>query len=272
MREPKLLLSVGLVTDIHYCDGNAKINRFYRESLVKLEEAGRVLQEAKIDLAIELGDLIDIGPRPDPEAERAYLRTIDAVFAKVCADRHYVLGNHCVTTLKKADFLATVGKKQSWYALQRNGVTLIVLDACFRSDGVAYGEGPFDWKDTEIPLRQRRWLAHTLRRAPGPVVVFVHQRLDTDETSPYTIRSAQDVRCLLEASGKVKLVVMGHSHGNALSVINGISYVTLAAMVEGSGLENSGYSKLQVFSDGSLELTGFRKHAKHPAHGKRFGA
>lgn len=263
---------MGLVTDIHYCDGDTRINRFYRESLAKLDEAVRVLRDSKVDVALELGDLVDVGPKPDPEAERTYLRTIDAVFAKVGADRHYVLGNHCVATLTKVDFLATVGKKRSWYSLKRNGVTLVVLDGCFRSDGVAYGEGRFDWKDTDIPLSQRRWLARTLKQASGPVVVFVHQRLDTPLGSPYTIQSAQDVRCLLEESGKVSLVVMGHSHGNALSTINGISYVTLAAMVEGSGLENSGYSKLQVFSDGTFELEGFRKHAKHPVHRKRLGA
>ena len=32
-------------------------------------------------------------------------------------------------------------------------------------------------------------------------------------------------------------------------------------MVEGSGFENSGYSLLEVFGDGSLRLRGFRRQA-----------
>jgi predicted phosphodiesterase len=269
MSDPRPLLTVGLVTDIHYADCPPRSNRYYRESLTKLEEAVRVLREKKIDLAVELGDLIDAGEQADATTEREFLRRINTVFTPLSADRHYLLGNHCVATLKKSEFLEAIGKKQSFYAIQRKGVTLIFLDACFRSDGVAYGEAEFSWKDTEIPLAQRTWLESTLQKAKGPVVVFVHQRLDTPPESPYTIKSAPTIRRILEQSKKVSAVVMGHSHGNAQTVIQGIPYLTLAALVEGSGLENSGYSTLSVFADGSVSLEGFRKHALHPAHGKR---
>lgn len=269
MSDPRPLLTVGLVTDIHYADSRPRANRYYRESLTKLEEAARVLREKKIDIAVELGDLIDAGERADTATELEFLRRIDAVFSSLSADRHYVFGNHCVATLKKSEFLATVGKKHAYYTVYRKGVTLIFLDACFRSDGVAYGEGEFSWKDTEIPPAQRTWLEKTLAKAKGPVVVFVHQRLDTPSESPYTVKSAPDVRRILEQSKKVSAVVMGHSHSNAQTVIQGIPYLTLAALVEGSGLESSGYSILSVFADGSVSLEGFRKHALHPAHGKR---
>lgn len=269
MSEPKPLLTLALVTDLHYADIPPRINRHYRESLSKLEEAVRVLRDEKPALAIELGDLIDAGDRADAATEREYLRRIDAVFSNLARERRYVLGNHCLATLTKPEFLATVGQKRSYGTLRRNGVTLIFLDACFRADGVAYGDEPFDWKDTDIPPAQRHWLEKTLKSAKGPVVVFVHQRLDTDEKVPYTIKSAPEVRQILEQSKKVVAVVMGHSHKNELQTLRGIAYLTLAAMVEGTGPENNGYSLLRVFEDGSIELTGYRKHAKHPAHGKR---
>jgi predicted phosphodiesterase len=268
MQGVKRLLTVGLVTDVHYADARPRINRYYRESLTKLEEAARVLRELKVDVAVELGDLIDVGFQNSTEKELAFLKRIDQVFAGMADERHYVLGNHCVATLKKSEFLAAVGKKRSYYAVSRNRVKLIFLDACFRADGVAYGEGPFRWSDCEIPREQRTWLEKELKCARGPVVVFVHQRLDTPLESPYTIKSAVEVRRLLEESKKVRVVVMGHSHCNVLTELNGISYLTLAALVEGSGLENGGYSALKIFSDGSFELEGFRKHAQHPAHGK----
>ena len=36
--------------------------------------------------------------------EQRYLRTINKEFANICPKRHYVLGNHCVDTLKKEEF------------------------------------------------------------------------------------------------------------------------------------------------------------------------
>ena len=269
MSEVKRLLTIGLVTDIHYADAKTRINRYYRESLTKLDEAACVLRGKKVALAVNLGDLIDAGEKADTATEIEFLKRIDSVFATMAPERHYILGNHCVATLQKSEFLATVGKKRSYYSLQRCGVHLIFLDACFRSDGVAYGEGAFEWTDTEIPAAQREWLKKTLKKASSPVVVFVHQRLDTPPGNHYTIKSAPEVRQILEQSKKVSAVFMGHSHGNAQTMINGIPYLTLAAMVEGSGPENSGYSALGIFSDGGVELEGFRKHAQHPAHAKR---
>lgn len=269
MNEAKLLLTIGLVTDVHYADAFPRANRYYQESLTKLEEAACVLREGKVDIAVELGDLIDTRRKPDLVREREYLKRINMVFTGMAPERHYVFGNHCVTTLKKQEFLEIVGQKKSYYSLKRKGVHVIFLDACFRSDGVAYGESSFAWTDTEIPPAQREWLKACLRRCTGPVVVFVHQRLDTAQGDLYTIKSAPLVRQILEQSKKVSAVVMGHSHHNAQTIINGIPYLTLAAMVEGSGPENNGYSALRVFDDGSFELEGFRKHAQHPAHGKR---
>ncbi|WP_395088333.1 metallophosphoesterase family protein [Armatimonas sp.] len=269
MSEAKRLLTIGLVTDVHYADAFPRANRYYQESLTKLEEAACVLREEKVDIAVELGDLIDTRRKPDLVREREYLKRINMVFTAMAPERHYVFGNHCVTTLKKQEFLTIVGQKKSYYSLKRKGVHLIFLDACFRSDGVAYGEGAFEWTDTEIPAAQREWLKTTLKKASSPVVVFVHQRLDTPPGNHYTIKSAPEVRQILEQSKKVSVVFMGHSHHNAQIIINGIPYLTLAAMVEGSGPENSGYSALRVFDDGSFELEGFRKHSQHPAHGKR---
>ena len=51
----------------------------------------------------------------------------------------------------------------------------------------------------------------------------------------------------------------GHSHRNDLQQIEGIDYVTLVAMIEGSGEENNGYGVLEIHKDGSLRLKGFRR-------------
>ncbi|MBC8138370.1 MAG: metallophosphoesterase [Fibrella sp.] len=260
----KPVLRLGLITDVHYADADTKGTRYYRESLGKMREAVTHLNGEKVDVAVALGDLIDTPNPPDVAKETGFLKIITGEFGKLNAPRHFVLGNHCVSGLTKAQFLAGCGQSRSYYSFDKNGVHCVVLDACFRADGTAYAPGEFKWTDTEIPAVERDWLEKDLQSATGKVLVFVHQRLDAPKNSDYLIHSAPAVRTILEKSGKVLAVFQGHSHQNELQVINTIPYLTMAAMIEGSGPENSGYSVLGVHPDNSLTLTGFRKHAAHP--------
>ena len=259
---------VGLVTDTHYADADPRGRRYYRESLGKMREAVEVLQKRGVDVAIELGDFIDSLPQATAASEIGFLKRIDAEFCRLRrAERHYVLGNHCVTTLTKEEFLRTVQRPRSYYAFDRGGFHFVILDACFRRDGAPYGQGNFTWTDTEIPLEEREWLAADLKATKNKVIVFVHQRLDLPVGDKYAICSSPEVRRILEESSKVWAVFMGHSHTNEYRRINGIHYVTLAAMVEGSGAANSAYAVLNVYPDGTLRLKGFRRHAEHPLAG-----
>lgn len=261
-------LKVGLVTDVHYADADTRGTRHYRESLGKMREAVERLNAEKVDLAVELGDLIDTPQPPDPAKETGFLRAIAGEFGKIKAPRHFVLGNHCVSGLTKERFLDNVGQKRSWYSFDQGGVHCVVLDACFRRDGVAYAPGNFEWTDTNVPPDQREWLAADLKATTNRTLVFVHQRLDQAPIESYRIHSGPAVREILETSGKVLAVFQGHSHKNELQTIGGIAYCTLAAMVEGSGAANSGYSVLGVHPGGTLTLSGFRRHADHPLVGQ----
>jgi alkaline phosphatase len=264
-QDRKPLVTVGLVTDIHYADAEARGTRYYRESLNKMREAVRVLNRVDVDVAIEMGDLIDATAVPSAAAERGFLKTIKAEFEKLRADRHYILGNHCVFTLTKDEFLDTCEQRKSYYSFDRNGVHFIILDACYRRDGVPYQPGRFAWPDTDIPPSEREWLEADLKATDLPTLVFAHQRLDLWPGHVYAIWSCQAVRRILEESGKVLAVFQGHSHKNRLFTINNIPYLTLAAMVEGSGPPSNGYSAVRVYPDRTLTLTGFRRHAEHPA-------
>jgi len=253
------LFRVGLMTDLHYADKAPTKTRFYREALDKLDEAVDHFNKEKPAFVIELGDFIDIAATMEQELE--WLGTIEKRFARLSMPRHYVLGNHCVTTLTKEEFAAHTGmSKTPHYAFEEAGVTFLVLDACYREDGVAYGRENFDWKDTFIPQAELDWLQAQLTSTKGPVVVFAHQRLD--ESAPHMVKNASAVRAVLEKSGKVLAVFQGHSHKNDYQQIAGIHYTTLVAMVEGSGAENNGYTMLDVLPDGSLRLKGFRRQVK----------
>lgn len=252
-------LRIGLVTDLHYADKAPAGSRHYRETLAKLEEAARQFEQDKLSLLVELGDFIDAAD--SVAVEQSYLKTVNRPFSAICRDRHYVLGNHCVDTLHKEEFLEVVEQEKSYYSFDRGGFHFIVLDACFRSDGQPYGRKNFQWTDANIPAAELQWLEGDLKASDKPVIVFAHQRLDVSNN--HGIKNRADVRKLLEASGNVLAVFQGHSHQNDLKEIGGIHYCTLVAMVEGSGRENNGYSLMELDQNGTIRLTGFRKQRSH---------
>jgi alkaline phosphatase len=253
---PKRIARIGLVTDSHFADRETAGTRHYRESLGKMSEAMAKFREAEVQLAVELGDFIDAAPTVKEEI--GYLKSIEKVFASCKVPRHYVLGNHCVFTLTKEEFLAEIPAKKTYYATDHGELHLVVLDACFRADGAGYQRNNFEWTDANIPESELEWLAADLQKTTRQTIVFVHQRLDVDDH--YGVRNAAAVRQVLEKSGSVLAVFQGHNHVNDHRQLEGIHYVTLAAMVEGSGAQNNGYSLLDVHADGLLALHGFRQH------------
>ena len=252
-------LRVGLVTDLHYADKAPAGSRHYRETLGKLEEAAERFDKAQANFVVELGDFIDAAD--SVEVERAYLKRVNAEFSQISQDRHYVLGNHCVDTLTKGEFLEGVEQKKSYYSFDRGAFHFVILDACFRSDGKPYGRRNFQWTDANIPAAELAWLQADLKGTAKQTIVFAHQRLDV--RSAHGVKNNEAVRQVLEASGNVLAVFQGHSHQNDLNTIGGIHYCTLVAMVEGSGKASSGYSLLELGSNGTIRLSGFRKQQSH---------
>ncbi|MEZ5944941.1 MAG: metallophosphoesterase [Planctomycetaceae bacterium] len=252
-------LRVGLVTDLHYADKAPAGTRHYRETLAKLEEAARQFEKDNPSFLVELGDFIDAADSVD--VEQSYLKTINGKFSAICKDRHYVLGNHCVDTLKKEEFLGGVEQEKSYYSFDRDGFHFVVLDSCFRSDGEPYGRKNFQWTDANVPAAEIEWLESDLKANDMPVIVFAHQRLDVSNN--HGVKNNADVRKVLEASGRVLAVFQGHSHQNDLKNVGGIHYCTLVAMVEGSGTENNGYSLMEIEPNGTIHLTGFRNQKSY---------
>jgi len=252
-------LKIGLVTDLHYADKPPAGTRHYRESQTKLTEAGLKFEKEQPEFVVELGDFIDAAD--SVQTEKSYLKTINAQFSELPGKKHYVLGNHCVFTLTKQEFLEGVGQKKSYYSFDSGGYHFVVLDSCFRGDGTPYGRKNFKWTDPNIPAAELDWLKSDLKVTSKKTIVFAHQRIDVE--NHYGVKNSPQVRQMLEESGKVLAVFQGHSHRNDVKRINGIHYCTLVAMVEGSGTDNNGYSTLEILSDDTLKIHGFKKQASY---------
>ena len=252
-------LQIGLVTDLHYADKPPAGTRHYRETPAKLAEAAAEFSKNKPAFLVELGDFIDAAD--SVKTELGYLKKINRDFSAICKNRHHVLGNHCVYTLTKKEFLETVGQKKSYYSFDSGNFHFIVLDSCFRTDGQPYGRKNFEWTDPNIPMAELDWLRADLKSTSKKTVVFAHQRLDV--SSVYGVKNAPAVRKILEDSKQVLAVFQGHSHENDHKEIGGIHYCTLVAMIEGSGVSHNGYSVMKLSDDGSIRLDGFRNQGDY---------
>lgn len=249
----KPLVRFGMMTDMHHSDKKMRINRYYRKTLEKLQVAAVELKKAKPAFVVELGDFID--KAKEVEVELGYLKRIHQDFDKLPGKKHYVLGNHCIDTLTKEEFLGVVGQEKSYYSFDEGGVHFVVLDSCFLKDGTPYGRNNSRWNDANFPQEELDWLAKDLKQTKNKAIIFVHQRLDTEDG--YSVNNADAARKVLEDAGNVLAVFQGHSHKNKHNMINGIHYCVHRAMVEGGEEKDNGFSTLDVFADGTIKLTGF---------------
>ena len=144
------VLSLGLLTDVHYADKNTLGTRAYRDSLLKGQDAAEFFKINKPAAIICLGDLIDAAPSVNTEI--SYLTAICKVLNIAGIPRHHVLGNHCVATLKKEEFFkyAKSANTEGHYSFDLKGTHFIVLDACYNSKMEPYGRNNFVWHDSNM--------------------------------------------------------------------------------------------------------------------------
>ncbi len=260
--ELKTNLRFGIVTDSHYADTDMRENRYYRESADKMTECIDLMNEQKVDFLIELGDFKD---QDEPAAEErtiTHLKTIEQIFQKFNGPTYHVLGNHDVDSLSKEQFMKNITNtgiktKSTYYSFDRKGIHFIVLDANFLPDGTPYDHGNFVWNKTIIPQSELDWLTHDLSETKLSVIVFCHQQLGGN-TGTCT-QNAQDVRNILQNSGKVLASFDGHEHNGGYKFVEGIHYYTLKGVIAGSGKENNAYAIVEVLPDNNIIVTGYRK-------------
>ncbi|MEO7191907.1 MAG: metallophosphoesterase [Vicinamibacterales bacterium] len=255
-------LRFGMLTDPHYADAEPLGTRFYRESLGKVREAVGRLNGERVEFLAALGDLKDMAPREPDTRTQAHLAAIEAEIQQFKGPTFHVLGNHDMDNLSKPQFLAGIvntgiPKTSAYYAFSRGALRFLVLDACVTAEGRDYDHGKFDWRDSYVPAVQIDWLRKELTASAEPVIVLCHQRLDG--TKDECVRNSADVRAVLEESRKVLVAFHGHDHPGGHTLMGGIHYYTLRAVVEGSGPEQNAYAVVEVAPELDVTVTGFRR-------------
>jgi Icc protein len=184
------------------------------------------------DLVLELGDRIN---DRDREGDARLTREVAAAFAGFPAPTIHLLGNHDRFALAREEAEAAFQKSFASHSRDLAGFHLVFWNAdtaVHRERGFVAAAGDLDW------------LAADLAAADLPTVVFSHIPLDSGAMTGNLYfeeglaaglggyANAADVRKVIEASGKVVLCVAGHTHWNALSVADGIPYLTVPSLTD----------------------------------------
>lgn len=229
---------IGVVTDIHAHDTNSpvehKVMTNYAERVGAFADAMRAWPA---DAVVELGDLVNgayvMGaPLGDPTRIPGLLDQVTRTLTTWGGPTYYVLGNHDMYDLSKAEFLSAVGAHATTWSFDLGGFHIVALDAEFTKTGQDFGHSFWIVQGT-IPAAQLDWLRRDLAATSLPTVVFIHQPLnEMQDLGGPSVSNWADVRAALAGSGRVISVFQGHAHENRHEVIDGIHYVTFAAMVD----------------------------------------
>jgi len=235
------VVRIGIIADTHAHDTDSpvegKVMTNYAERLTAFVNAMSVWPA---DALIELGDLVNgafvMGKAPGDSSRIAgFLDEAVALLSRFDGPVHYVLGNHDLYDLSKAEFLATVGVDEKYYSFDLGGFHFVILDAEYNDPAGDDYDHVFMRVKCLIPQHELDWLRDDLAQTDLPTIVCIHQPLDSEfdaNAGGPAVTNNTEVRQLLHESGVVIAAFQGHDHENRYAEIDGIHYVTFAAMVD----------------------------------------
>jgi 3',5'-cyclic-AMP phosphodiesterase len=214
-------LKIGIITDIH-----AGLDNDYIKGSVALKSLDKALEALRLEhpsMLIELGDRTN---DDSLEIRRNNVAELGKRFNSLSIPRHHLLGNH--DSLPREEQEQLLNTQLSNHSIVVEGWQLVFL---YTFNGTIKGGLTQDDLD---------WLKQTLASNSSLAIVFTHQPLDAVPTQGNILFDAipqylspvghEKARAIMEASGKVKLAVNGHTHWNHLEKINGTSYLSLTAI------------------------------------------
>jgi 3',5'-cyclic AMP phosphodiesterase CpdA len=239
------LLRFGLVADIQYADCEPQGNRYYRNSLKKLDECVAYLNESKVNFTINLGDASD---RKFSDLDSVIVR-LKRLKKKV----YNTTGNHDYGGVADNETLYDkLDMPSEYYSFRKRNWVFVMLNTNevssysnvagtpkqqefadmmnrIASSGGTNGKA---WNGG-VGSRQLEWLDKVLTKAQRKgrrVLVFTHHPM-----LPENWLSALNGQEILDVIGKyscVKAVFSGHDHEGNFAVYKDIPLVTFEGMLD----------------------------------------
>ena len=226
-------MKIGIFTDSHYSDKELSCKtRRPKLSYEKIKEAMQVFADNDAEAVVILGDLLDACV--DRSDEPMELEKIGNLINSFGIRVYCLRGNHDCDNFSANDFYRIGNLEPLPFVVKFDNKAMVFLDANFEESQEPYQPREVDWTNSILPNAQIEQLKSVLDFEDlAEAVIFIHQRLDDCEDVRYNVKNSQEIRRILEHSQKVNRVFQGHYHKGDGKVINGIRYITVAAMCEG---------------------------------------
>lgn len=265
----KKIVSFGIFTDSHFCLCEARGDRFYENSIHKIDHCMDVFNDLDLDFIINLGDIID--------QDYNSLGPVIKLLGNATVPVYHVLGNadYNIKDSCKQEFQSKLGIKNSYYSFSFENWLFIVLngndlsyysvseedtikfaevDSLYKkinSDGYIQAK---DWnggigKDQMDWLRKKLWYAELQKLN---VAIFCHFPLLP--LTSHCLWNSEELIKLLDEFSCVKIYLNGHNHNGNYEFKNSIYYLTLKAMVT-SPNENS--FAVITLKNNAIEVDGY---------------
>lgn len=227
------MMKIGLFADSHESDKPlAAKTRRPDLSYEKIRLAMEEFRKEQVDKVICLGDLVDHCVNRS-DNEREFLR-LSKMIRSFELPFYCIRGNHDCASFLEDEFYRISSFDTLPFAERHGNLAFIFLNTCYHEDGTPYLPGHIDWTNSALMPDQLEKLRATLSDpSVCEAIVFMHQRLYPDDDIRYKIKNSEEIRDVLEKSGKVNQVYCGHYHHGSTATLNGITYFTLPAMCEG---------------------------------------
>ncbi len=267
-RKGEKLFSFGLIADPQYADVETKGNRYYRNSLNKLEDCIHELNSYDLAFTVTLGDLID----RDYSGFDKVLPILEKSKAKV----YNVLGNHDfeVEEKYKKKVRLLLDNKKGYFDFNVGDFAFIVLDGSDLSTfGWKKGSKTYslameklqrlkssgqnnanDWNGG-FGSKQLKWLEQRLEKSSRlnkKVILFCHWPLYPENGTQ--LWNNQKVLKLINQYDNVIVWISGHHHTGGYHKEANIHHLTMKGMVESE--RETAYGIVDVYNN-QLVLNGF---------------
>ena len=244
-----MTLRIAVITDIHYGpDIGAKKGSQAPFLVDQFINAATVFNAHYI---FNLGD--DVSSR-DPESDEQYKQTLSRVFKRASCPVIKIDGNHCVRFQEKQTLSRSFDTEHHH----------IVMWNPYMNRYTRAGVIP-DPQDME-------WLENDLANAEKPTIILSHipfrglesegQRLRRTQTEghyyPANFANEEQLRDIVESSGKVILCLSGHRHLNSIEMNNGVYHSIQQSLVEviEDDKPSGAYSLIEI-DDHEIRINGY---------------
>lgn len=260
-------VEIGIFADCQFCDCETAGNRYYRNSLEKLEHCISDFNAInKIDFVVGLGDLID--------RDFDSFKKVNVVLAESNHNVYQVSGNHDFSVQRNyfEEVTGQLNQTYPYYSIDHKNWRFIFLNG---NDITLSSNNKRTIKQAEhllselnknnqpnnkewnggIGQKQIDWLKTQLKEAEKDrlnVVLFCHYPLLP--LGAHSLWNSTKILSILHHYNCVKAWINGHNHAGGYTKQNGIHFITLKGMVE---TETTNAYSVISFSEKEINITGF---------------